>query len=92
MESDLVCLSEFCQLKRQKGRDLLICVSGSLKRDSSDVIGFRGLNDVIISVSPSLACLPLSWLPNQDGFPHLVAEMASGSNVYYIVFPSCLFW
>lgn len=90
MGSDLVCLSGFCQLKRQEGRDLLTHASGCPKHDSSDVSGFRGLNNVIGSVLPLLTCLLWSWLPSQAGPPHLVAKMASGSNRHYVVFPSCL--
>lgn len=58
MESDLVYLSGFCQLKRQEGRNLLTHVPGSPKHDSSDMTGFRGLNNVIGSVFPLLTCLP----------------------------------
>lgn len=58
VESDLVYLSGFCQLKRQEGRDLLTHVPGSPKHDSSDVTGFRGLNNVISPLFPSLICLP----------------------------------
>lgn len=85
-KTDLVYSLGFCQLKRQEGRDLLTCVPGNLKHDSSEVTGFRGLNNVVSSVSPSLACLPLCWLHSQVGFPHLLDKMASSGSGYYFVY------